>query len=553
MIWTLQTYIFRELLKSFGLTVLALSALFAMGGGLYNVMQYEGVTTGDLFRVLPMLIPIVITVTMPLAALFSATMVYGRLAADNELTACRAAGVNVHRLFLPAVLLALGVSIFSMFSMNVMIPQALQQIVQFAKSNVRDLAFARIRQTGYLHSTKLGDNRYILTASAVRDVSEGALIEKGFEAPGPDVKYFWVDWPTYIEVGQNDQLERFIVADGALCMFDTRSGQVRVTVHVPSGRHYESGRSGRIERQTIAITAPFSVPLRPGMLDLATLRTWRNQPWQSPKLHEKLETLVHQIALLRFYTIAVKRLSAGQPLHLHDDHGLHYELRAASAAAGEDSLELSSVQVQQMDGKGRIVATFDAPRARVEMSQALSGARELQIDLSGDRRRGVSETLHAKDGGPVTTRKETRTFENLALSAELAQAAEPPTFAEIVHGDPPPVDERLTENLSKVRRDAARLERKVEALIHFRLAFAGSSLVTVVMGAILGVIFRGSRALAAFGLACIPFGSVTLVTLVGRQLIEGTSASLLGIAIIWGGLLAAGAGDGMLLRLGVRR
>ena len=88
---TLHGYILRELLKTLGLTLAALTVLFTMGGGLYNVIRYEGVSAADVLSFIPLLLPIVLTLTLPIAALFAATMVYGRLAADNELVACRAA------------------------------------------------------------------------------------------------------------------------------------------------------------------------------------------------------------------------------------------------------------------------------------------------------------------------------------------------------------------------------------------------------------------------------------------------------------------------------
>lgn len=73
------------------------------------------------------------------------------------------------------------------------------------------------------------------------------------------------------------------------------------------------------------------------------------------------------------------------------------------------------------------------------------------------------------------------------------------------------------------------------------------------MGAALGVAFRGGRALAAFGLAAIPFGVVFVVLVAGRQTAEKPGTELLGAAIIWGGLLAVALGDALLLRVGVRR
>ena len=48
---TLHAYVLRELLKTFGLAILALTALFTMGGGLYNVVRSPGVTAASLLSV----------------------------------------------------------------------------------------------------------------------------------------------------------------------------------------------------------------------------------------------------------------------------------------------------------------------------------------------------------------------------------------------------------------------------------------------------------------------------------------------------------------------
>jgi len=52
---------------------------------------------------------------LPVAALFATTMVYGRLAADNELTACRAAGISFFAIAWPALVLGFTVALSSLF------------------------------------------------------------------------------------------------------------------------------------------------------------------------------------------------------------------------------------------------------------------------------------------------------------------------------------------------------------------------------------------------------------------------------------------------------
>jgi hypothetical protein len=85
------------------------------------------------------------------------------------------------------------------------------------------------------------------------------------------------------------------------------------------------------------------------------------------------------------------------------------------------------------------------------------------------------------------------------------------------------------------------------------MSFASSALVTILMGAALGVIFRGARALAAFGLACIPFATVAVLISMGKQMTESETSHALGPFLIWGGLALVAVADVVILRFGVRR
>ena len=118
---------------------------------------------------------------------------------------------------------------------------------------------------------------------------------------------------------------------------------------------------------------------------------------------------------------------------------------------------------------------------------------------------------------------------------------------------PLPGNELLNGERFGLQEEADELRREVGSLIHFRLGFASSSLVTIIMGAVLGVVFRGSRALAAFGLGCVPFGTVTILMLMGRQLAENPGTEVIGAWVIWGGLVLVALADLIVLRFGVRR
>lgn len=578
---TLQTYILRELLSNFVLTVLTLTALFTMGGGLYNIVRYEGVSAADVFGFLPLLLPIVVTLTMPLAALFAATMVYGRLAADNELLACRAAGINVHWLLVPAILLAVFVALFTLVSGNYVIPDFMRRLDHVVRANVRDLAFQQLRLKGHL---RYGE-RYLVTAEEALGVPAGKLAERDFPT-GPGYNYIYVRAPTFLQLDEAGRAVRFTAAEWGLVQFDTTRNTVQVSFWAGRARDFEVGRRVvQIDGQKIgSVEAPIQFPNKPSWQDLRTLVRWRNEPWQSDKLAKNLDQFRFELLRHRFYEDTAQRLSAGQTIVLFDDGGRRHELGAARAALGERGIPVladARVTVFTHDPAesadsgatvGNTVAytSYVAPRAEL-LTRPLRDGRgsmtELRLLRVGQQRvqeypRGATAAEPARLGGsrsaeppaPVMRESTSISLDGLQIPEHILTEAgrwRPETLL-----DPQvelPLPDSLADRRAGLWAAAAEFRRKVTALIHFRTGYSLSPLVTVVLGAALGVIFRGARALAAFGLACVPFGTVTVLMIMGRNLAQNMGTEPVGMAIIWGGLVALLVANLAVIRLGVQR
>jgi lipopolysaccharide export LptBFGC system permease protein LptF len=532
---TLHTYVLRELLKTFGLALVALTVLFTMGGGLYNIVRYEGVSAGDVFGFVPILIPIVVTLTMPMAALFATAMVYGRLAADNELLACRAAGINIHRLLLAAVLLSVFVAAFSLLFGSFIIPSFMQRIDSFTRSNIRDLVAQQLQQKGFVNRGREGEDRYTFTAEKVDYVSDAALRAKYFEV-ADGLHYLLVTNPTFLQLNRNGDLVRFAAARYVLCAFDTRVTPLEVTFHIRDGQDFEVGkRALTITDQETRITVPTPTPFRLTTTDLRLLLRWRRAPWESPRLADELQRFLIDVTRARFYEHCVVRLQAGEAVQLHDDYGQAYTLTAARAQAGRDSLTLTRgrVAVRGADGQPRLayeahridVSTLPLPDPLVELRLVQSPEQDvLEYDL--------------RPGQPAAARrKETLNLDRLHIPPEVVQDAQRVTAAAVLDPDVDlPLDQALGDRRIGLQKSAQQLLRKIVGTINFRLSYCSSALVTLLMGAALGIIFRGSRALAAFGLALIPFFVVLILLVLGRQLTEDPPISPIGPFVTWGGL-----------------
>src|SRR5947207_13137842 len=118
---TLFWYVMRDLLRVFLMTSAVLAGLMSFGGLLKPLMQY-GLSGGQVAKMLMYFMPATQTWSLPIAALFATTVVYGRLAADNEITACRAHGISYMTMALPAFWLALLLACISFACLSFIVP-----------------------------------------------------------------------------------------------------------------------------------------------------------------------------------------------------------------------------------------------------------------------------------------------------------------------------------------------------------------------------------------------------------------------------------------------
>ena len=88
--------IFRELVKVFLLCLVGITGILLMAGIVAEASQ-QGLNPAQVLAVIPLLVPSTLPYTIPATTLFAACIVYGRLAADNEILAIRAADPSLWR------------------------------------------------------------------------------------------------------------------------------------------------------------------------------------------------------------------------------------------------------------------------------------------------------------------------------------------------------------------------------------------------------------------------------------------------------------------------
>lgn len=110
---TIDRYILRQLISVTFLGVLSLTMLLLLGQlfkQLHELLVESGAPPSIVFDFILQVIPFSLTFSVPWGFLTAVLLVYGRLAADNELTSMRMAGLSLWRLSAPAIGMGLALS-----------------------------------------------------------------------------------------------------------------------------------------------------------------------------------------------------------------------------------------------------------------------------------------------------------------------------------------------------------------------------------------------------------------------------------------------------------
>ena len=146
--------IFVELVKVFLLALTGLTSILLLAGLVAEATQH-GLGPGQILAAIPLLLPNMLPYTLPTTTLFATCIVYGRLAADNEVLAIKAAGVHVGHVMWPAVLLGLFTTVATAALFVDIIPSTHFQLRNQVFANIEDYLYGMLRRDGRIQHPKI--------------------------------------------------------------------------------------------------------------------------------------------------------------------------------------------------------------------------------------------------------------------------------------------------------------------------------------------------------------------------------------------------------------
>ncbi len=528
--WTLQRYIFRELTKTFLLAAVGLMALVGLGGGVMNMIKLGGVTPGQLLRLMALVLPLSAALTLPIAALFSATSTYGRISSDNEFVACRASGINLHILFLPTIALSVFAAGASFGLTNFVIPRMVQNLNEFVGSDFSAMIEQRV--SGPRGLTLGGQNTYRVYADRCLSVPD-------------EPNRVTLDRVAWVEVEQRDWI-RYGTFRQLHLLFHPAETPPRVSAVAVGVSWYDRkvGRFFENERQSIASSQMSSfVPSRIKFLNLTELFHYLEHPTEWYEVKERMASLRIDSGRLEALRELWDDLAADKTATISDaDSSITIRGDDGPQAIKGDSFELGRATIDERSTEGRRRIT----------------ARRVRIAVTGDddlAQCGLRiETFNARVGGdPRALVRGKIVLGPVAIDSALIARLEARSDAELLTGRPGFENQSLEKQRANILAETGETLRRVIGAINERLASSISVFVLVILAAALGIVFRGSQVTAAFGISFVPALFVIVAIVMGKQMAQNAGTHTLGLLLIWGGIVLVAALDGWVLLRVLRR
>lgn len=245
----LQRYVLGEVIRSFLLAVVTMSSIFVIFMVAAQAMRDNILTPEDILHIIPYIIPSTLPFTVPVSLLFSVTVVYGRLAGDNEIIAVKSSGQSAMIVLWPTILFAGGISGSLYFLTQTWIPDCAYQAKLVVFKDVEETFYKYLRAQ---REFKPRENMPFFIK--VSDVKGKVMIN-------PLIKHVK---PGYEKTGECDMI---IQADKANIHFDLENNVMRVKLEGAEIQRFDADSPVMIINNRREAVFPLSDSRQSRMLD----------------------------------------------------------------------------------------------------------------------------------------------------------------------------------------------------------------------------------------------------------------------------------------------
>ncbi len=144
----IDKYLLREIIPPFlvGVSVFSFIILMSQFLRLVEMIVNKGVDVVSALRLILYLFPSILVMTVPMSVLLGALAAFGRMSADNEITALKSGGLSLWRLSWPAAGFSLAAYLLTLYLMTIALPNANQSFRSLMFEIVRGKASLGLKE-----------------------------------------------------------------------------------------------------------------------------------------------------------------------------------------------------------------------------------------------------------------------------------------------------------------------------------------------------------------------------------------------------------------------
>lgn len=520
MILILHQYIFRELLRVFVLATVALTLMLSVGLLVPTIQEY-GVSPEQIIHLLGYFMPITLTFVLPMSALFSASLVYGRLAADRELDACRASGISMRTLLYPGLMLAILVAAANLVLSFHVAPAFVHRSEKSVKANAEQILFRNIQKKGFY---SLPRSRYKLYADRTipqMNLLEGVIIVDSRDDFREPAQLITAEKAKVLIRSHSTYNEATIVAQNAYRFDEVNPvyiGMTEITSQFPplladDVKFQKIEQLKRIKADKLNFFPVYELAMQTrAQLATEMLAADINRAMQQGtdyyqfKEADQPKVYLLKVAQCRVDPKRPNRLNFVPPIELL-----------------QVDKDRNTLTVRYNSQEGFMVLESTGPQLRLEMTlENPTWQREGQSSFVSVRRYipGI------RFPSPLTESLQTEDL--LGLLDQVGRD----NFAFLQ--SPTPL---LIDSYKQLQKKLGRVDSEIRAEIHSRLVLGLGCVSLILVGIALGIRFRGGHMLSAFGASAIPGGVLVVFILSGKELTKNpAAAAMTGVMVMWAGL-----------------
>ncbi len=522
MVFILHRYILRELLKVFILTTVALTLILSLGSILQPIQEY-GVGPVQVLHLLIYSIPITLTFVLPIAALFAAALVYGRIAGDNELDACRASGISLFTLMYPGLALAIVVTIVNLIMSFHTVPVYVHKAEEHIKTDAKQILFRNIQRKGY-YELESDDGAYRIFADYAdneNDILSGVIVT---------------------EV-QGGRITRKIIAESAKITFASSPGKALHQVQILTMNLYKMGDEeegwGYLERFAVTDEFPSMLQDNISFKKIQEMRAIQADPLLFGEVDKEARDAYQQL-VIELLAKDINSKVAGDVNNMYEVIGATSSVKfSAKQVAANTNPKDKEMRVRLL-GRVNILEYDSDTKETIRTLSCQEGALRLEGDEFAPTLKMELISPHWKkaDGsaGHAVGREYVKglilpgSVNDHLKSDDVLSVVSPVSVEKILAGNQ---SSKLVSFQYGLQRQMNKVFTAITAEIHTRLVFGIGCVPLIVIGIVLGINYRGGHMLIAFGVSVIPAGLLLVSIMMGKNLAKNQTGVTNGILVMW--------------------